>query len=82
VNYKSLTSDKESMWGSIAYVVLEDGACPQLNREQKMFLLDWMWHKWDVMTETSVRTAEKMAEDMIKVGIEDVKDRWTYNYVN
>jgi len=81
VNYKSLTSNKESMWGSIAYVLLEDGACSQLNKEEKMFLLDWMWNKWEVMTETSVRTAEKMAEDMIKVGIEDVKDRWAYNYV-
>ena len=82
VNYNSLNSDKQGMWGSIAYVLLEDGGCPQINHEEKMMILDWMWNKWDDMTETSVRTSEKMAEDLLKVGIEEVKDRWTYNYID
>jgi hypothetical protein len=81
VNYKSITSEKDGMWGSIAYVLLEDGACPERSVEEKMMILDWMWNKWDKMTETSVRTAEKMSEDIDKVGIEGVKDRWTYNYI-
>lgn len=82
VNYVSLNSDKNGMWGSIAYVLLEDGLCPKVSYQEKMMILDWMWNKWDEMTETSVRTAEKMAEDLLKVGIEDLKDRWTYNYID
>lgn len=81
-NYRSINTNKDGMWGSIAHVLLHDGACPELSEQEKMFLLNWMWDKWEVMTETSVRTAEKMAEDLRKVGIEEVKDRWTYNFID
>lgn len=82
LNYKSVNTDKNGMWGSIAHVLLSDGVCPELSEQEKMFLLNWMWEKWDDMTETSVRTAEKMAEDLIRVGIEQVKDRWSYNFLD
>ena len=82
LNYKSVNTDKNGMWGSIAHVLLSDGVCPELSEQEKMFLLNWMWEKWDDMTETSVRTAEKMAEDLIRVGVEQVKDRWSYNFLD
>jgi hypothetical protein len=81
VNYVSVNTDKEGLWGSIAHVLLKDGGCPSISEQEKMMILDWMWNKWENMTETSVRTAEKMAEDLIRVGIENAKDRWAYNYL-
>ena len=82
LNYKSVNTDKNGMWGSIAHVLLTDGGCPARTLEEKMMILDWMWNKWELMTETSVRTAEKMSEDIDRVGVENVKDRWTYNFID
>jgi hypothetical protein len=78
---KDLSFTKEEKWGNIAIVLLEDDGCPNLNEQQKVFLLNFMWQNWDRMTETSIRTAEKMADIMIEEGEEYAQDAWETDFL-
>jgi hypothetical protein len=60
---------------------MNDGGCNFLNDQQKIYLLDWMWNNWSEMTETSIRTAEKMARVMIEEGEEGVQDAWEIDFL-
>lgn len=81
MNVKDLDMSKEEKWGNIAIVLLEDNGCPQLNEQQKIFLLQWMDSNWDYMTETSIRTAEKMADILIEECEENVIDAWECDFL-
>jgi hypothetical protein len=81
MNVKDLSFTKEEKWGNIAIVLLEDNGCPQLTEQQKIFLLQWMDSNWDDMTETSIRTAEKMADILIEEGEESVVDAWECDFL-
>jgi hypothetical protein len=78
---KDLDMTKEEKWGNIAIVLLEDNGCPQLNHQQKLFLLQWMDSNWEYMTETSIRTAEKLADILIEEGEENVIDAWECDFL-
>jgi hypothetical protein len=58
--------DKDTQWGWIADVVLNTDAVDEFieTDDEKRILLDWMKHRWDQMTERSIRTVEKMAQSM------------------
>jgi len=81
MNTKDLDMTKEEKWGNIAIVLLEDNGCNQLNLQQKIFLLQWMDSNWENMTETSIRTAEKLADILIEEGEEDVVDAWECDFL-
>jgi len=73
--------DWEEKWGNIAEVLLNDGGCAELSEQQKVYLLDWMWNNWDDMKETSIRTANKMAEFMIDEGEDGIQDTWEIEFL-
>ena len=52
-----------------------------MNQQQKIYLLDWMWQNWSEMTETSIRTAQKMADVLIEEGEEEVQDAWEIDFL-
>ena len=81
MNVKDLSFTKEEKWGNIEIVLLEDDGCKGLSDQQKIFLLQWMDSNWDDMTETSIRTAEKMARILIEEGEEDVVDAWECDFL-
>lgn len=78
---KDISLTWEEKWGNIAEVLMNDGGCNFLNDQQKIYLLDWMWNNWSEMTETSIRTAEKMARVMIEEGEEGVQDAWEIDFL-
>ena len=78
---KDITLTWEEKWGNIADVLMNDNGCPELNEQQKIFLLQWMWTNWDNMTETSIRTAEKMAYILIDEGEEGIQDAWEIDFL-
>ena len=72
---------KEEKWGWIYDAGMNDGALDMLETEDdKLFLLNWMWSNWDQMKETSIRTIEKMAEDMIE-DPSDFVEYWELDYL-
>jgi hypothetical protein len=80
--YNMVNCNREEMWGSIAYVLLEDNGTPNRTKEETMFILDWMWNNRYQMSEFNVRTAIDMGDLLESIGIEDVKDRWNYDFIN
>lgn len=78
---KDIALDNQEKWGTIAEVLLNDDGCPQLSHQQKIYLLDWMWNNWDEMTETSIRTAEKMADLLIEEGEDGIQDAWEIDFL-
>lgn len=78
---KDIDLTMEEKWGNIAEVLMNDNGCHYLNEQQRIFLLQWMWTNWNDMTETSIRTAEKMARIMIEEGEEGVQDAWEIDFL-
>jgi hypothetical protein len=79
--YNMVNCNREEMWGSIAYVLLNDDGAPNRTKDEIMFILDWMWNNRYNMTEFNVRTAIDMGDLLESIGIEDVKDRWNYDFI-
>lgn len=80
-NTKDFFLDFQENWGWIAYVGLYDGALDMLDSEtDRMILLDWMWNNWHNMTETNIRTIEKMAYEMID-DPENYRDNWEMDFL-
>jgi len=80
-NVKDYMLDKETNWGWIAEVAINDGGLHMLESDSdKMFLLDWMYNNWDNMTETNIRTIEKMAYEMIDYP-EEFRDNWEADFL-
>ena len=73
--------DWAEKWGNIAEVLLNDNGCPELSEQQKIYLLDWMWNNWPELKETSIRTAEKMAEVLTEEGEDGVQDAWEIDFL-
>ena len=72
---------KEEKWGWLYDVAMNDGALSMIDTEEnKVFLLNWMWNNWDQMKETSIRTIEKMAEDMMD-DPDDFIEYWELDYL-
>ncbi len=78
---KDFDMTKEEKWGNLAYVTLEDGACKKCDEQQKVYILDYIWSNWDNMTETSIRTVEKMARILELEGEENIKDAFDADYL-
>lgn len=79
-NVKDYHLDFETNWGWIATVALNDNALDMLDESQQMILLDWMWNNWHNMTETNIRTIEKMAYEMIDYP-EEYRDNWEADFL-
>lgn len=80
-NVKDYQLDFETNWGWIAEVALNDNGLPMLESElQIIVLLDWMWNNWHKMTETNIRTIEKMAYEMIDYPNE-YRDNWEADFL-
>jgi hypothetical protein len=82
VRYNLVDCNREEMWGSIAHVLLNDNVLTNRSKEETMFILDWMWNHRNQMNEFNVRTTLDMSDAIDQVGIEDVKDRWAYNFID
>lgn len=80
---KNCDFNKEEKWGNIAAIALEDaeGRFNNLDEQQKIYLLDFIWSNWDRMTQTSVRTAEQMAQMFDYFGEKEVRDAWETEYL-
>ena len=75
------TLNKEEKWGWLYDAAMNDGALDLVDTEnKKLFLLNWMWSNWDKMKETSIRTIEKMAEDMMEDPT-DFIEYWELDYL-
>ena len=80
-NVKDYMLDKDTNWGWIAEVALNDGGLNMLESDaEKMFLLDWMYNNWDDMTETNIRTIEKMAYEMVDYP-DEYRDNWEADFL-
>jgi len=78
---KDISLEWEEKWGNIADVVMYDNCCDDLDEQQKIFLLQWMWTNWSEMTETSIRTAEKMADVLMEEGEDAIQDAWEIDFL-
>lgn len=80
-NVKDYQLDKLTNWGWIAEVALNDGGLDMLSTYmERIILLDWMWNNWDDMTETNIRTIEKMAYEMIDYP-DEYRDNWEADFL-
>ena len=80
-NVKDYQLDKLTNWGWIAEVALNDGGLKMLDDEMsRIILLDWMWNNWDEMTETNIRTIEKMAYEMVDYP-DEYRDNWEADFL-
>jgi hypothetical protein len=79
-NVKDFHLDWKTNWGWIAEVALNDNALSMINEDQAMILLDWMWHNWHGMTETNIRTIEKMAYEMVDYP-DEYRDNWEADFL-
>lgn len=73
--------NKHEKWGWLYDVAINDNALECLKDEQdRLYLLDFVWQNWDRMKETSVRTIQKMAYEIIE-DPEYFKDNWELDYL-
>lgn len=79
-NVKDFTLNWKTNWGWIAEVALNDGGLHMLEEDQRLILLDWMWHNWHGMTETNIRTIEKMAYEMVDYP-DEYRDNWEADFL-
>lgn len=71
------------VWGWIVDVALSQKLefVKELNPEQKMILLDWMYNNWQGMNEASIRTVIKMAQKMLNKP-NGYRTSWELTYLN
>lgn len=80
-NTKDFYLGFEENWGWIAHVGLQDGGLDMLNtEEEKLILLDWVWNNWHQMTETNIRTIEKMAYEILD-DPDNYRDNWEMDFL-
>lgn len=79
-NVKDYQLDKLTNWGWIAEVALNDGALNMLIETDRIILIDWIWNNWDNMTETNIRTIEKMAYEMLDYP-DEYRDNWEADFL-
>jgi hypothetical protein len=80
-NVRDIHLDFEINWGWLAEVALNDGALDILDNDQdKIILLDWVWHNWHNLKESNVRTIEKLAYEMIDYP-DSYRDNWEGDYL-
>ena len=62
-----LDLDQDTHWGWLADIALNSSGndLDQLDEDQKIIILDWVDNNWDDLKERSVRTLEKLANEMI-----------------
>jgi hypothetical protein len=72
--------DKETHFGWIADVLLNENIQPDLSVEEKNEILLWVFNNWNKMTERSIRTIEKMAQSILDEP-EDYLTIWDIDYL-
>jgi hypothetical protein len=81
---KDLVMEWQDHWGWIADVVINDDVLLDIfgkkNKKAEEVILKFLWDKWPNLKEKSVRTAEKLAEDMVDYP-SNYENHWIANYV-
>lgn len=80
-NTKDYKLTKEENWGLIAATVLDENICRDCSEEQSIFILNYMWNNWDDLTETSIRTVEKMSDTLAIEGEEEIVDIFDMDFL-
>jgi hypothetical protein len=78
---KDFTLSKEEKWGLIASTTLEESVCRNCNEEQTLFILNYMWNNWNNLTETSIRTVEKMSDTLALEGEHGIVDIFDMDFL-
>jgi len=83
---KDFVLEKETNWGWIAEVSLNDGLLDFLGKEpeaafKKYVVLEWMWNNWDQMTEHNLDTVKDLALHMHE-SPDSFKDIWEADYID
>jgi hypothetical protein len=78
---KDFIIPKTTNWGWIVDVCLNDGGLDILPDEDTRYeLLEWIWYNWDDMTESNLRTVEKMALEVLE-DPDNYKDNWEADFL-
>ena len=72
--------DKETHFGWIADVILNENLTPEVSYDHKVEILTWVYNNWSNMTERSIRTLEKMAQSIVDEP-EDYQMIWDIDYL-
>lgn len=72
--------DKQTHFGWLADVLLNENLQPEISNNQKDEILDWIFNSWDQMTERSIRTLEKMSQSIVDEP-EDYLTIWDIDYL-
>lgn len=78
---KDFQLTKEEKWGLIASTSLEEQVCRDCTEEQTLFILNYMWNNWDNLTETSIRTVEKMSDTLAIEGEDGIVDIFDMDFL-
>ena len=83
---KDFVLEKETNWGWIAEVSLNDGLLDFLGGEpeasfKKYVVLEWMWNNWAQMTEHNLDTVKDLALHMHE-SPDSFKDIWEADYID
>ncbi len=87
VEYKSIEMTDLELWGYVANVVLNSNICDKATKFKRIFtnaekdqMLEWMYTRWDRVTERNLSLAEKMSKDVVRFP-NNYKDIWAQNYL-
>jgi hypothetical protein len=72
--------DKETHFGWLCDVLLNENIQPGISNDQKNEILNWISLNWSEMTERSIRTLEKMAQSIVDEP-EDYLTIWDIDYL-
>ena len=83
---KDFVLDKESNWGWLSEVTLNDGLVDDIligssSKYQKEEILTWVWNNWDYMTEHNLDTIKDLAY-RIKEYPTNYVDSWEADYID
>ena len=78
---KDFKLTKEENWGLIASTVLNEEVCRDCSEDQTIFILNYMWNNWDSLTETSIRTIEKMSDTLAIEGEDEIVDIFDMDFL-
>jgi hypothetical protein len=82
--YKAIEMPKLELWGYVANVVLNEQICekwmPSITSAMKVQILDWIYTRWDRVTERNLSLVEKMTRDIVRYP-KTYLDMWASNYL-
>jgi len=80
--YINVDATLEDVWGGFASILLEDTERPEVSKEEKTFILNWLWSNREDCNEFDYRQVLSMCDDIVKLGPEQCMDRWEFRYLD